>query len=152
METICVEVESKVIGGVEEGPKLETIVLELMETKITIADLIRRVVEEQIWNLMNERKMEIKKARRALDRQYLSEVEVYSQAAGGQIKFPSRRSVKHRKMDPEREVLRATEAYKAGIYCILINGKRVESLEETLTLGDNSQVTFLRLMPLIGGS
>ena len=144
---LSIEVQSKIVGGNPTGPLIGTVLVEVSMTRITVTDLIRRVVEEQVWDLMNRRKLNTSEAQRALERQYLTDDEVAKQAAGGAVRLP--RVLKP--LDPEREVRRAIEAFEKGTYLVLVNGRQVAGLSETLTLAESSRVTFLRLTPLVGG-
>lgn len=53
--------------------------------------------------------------------------------------------------DLEREVARALSAFRAGRYVVLVDGRQVESADELVTLTPDSEVTFVRLVPLRGG-
>ncbi|WNN89310.1 hypothetical protein [Gloeocapsopsis dulcis] len=46
---------------------------------------------------------------------------------------------------------KALRAFTDAAYIILVNGQQVESLEAEITLSQETKVTFLRLMPLVGG-
>ncbi len=46
---------------------------------------------------------------------------------------------------------RATEAYAAGRFLILIGNHQTESLDEQIELTQGTLVTFLKLIPLVGG-
>lgn len=46
---------------------------------------------------------------------------------------------------------RAAEAYEAGKFLILIGNRQTESLDEDIELTQGTQVTFLKLIPLVGG-
>ena len=54
-------------------------------------------------------------------------------------------------IDPQEAVDNALLAFKDGFYYVLIDEKRVERLEEEITLYSHSHILFLRLVPLVGG-
>jgi len=151
MATLTIEVQSRVVGRDSDEPTLVPVVLELLEERITVAELIRRTVEEQVRELVVRRKLDAQQARRALDRQYLTDEEIMAQAEQGAVRYPSRRAAHVPEIDPETEVQKALRAFEAGSYLILIDGRQVERLDEELTFAPGVKVMFLRLMPLAGG-
>lgn len=150
---IEIEVHSRVAGGSAAEPVLEPVRLRLASERLTVAALIRRAVEEQVRELRVRQYLDAEAARRALDRQYLSADEIDAQAAGGVVRLRQpRRERRTRPVEAEAEVERALRAFEAGAYVILIDGRRVERLDEEVTVAPGTSVTFLRLMPLIGGA
>ena len=57
----------------------------------------------------------------------------------------------HRPLDWRRQVLRAWEAFEANGFILLVDERQVESLDQSLELGPVTTVTFLKLVPLVGG-
>lgn len=53
--------------------------------------------------------------------------------------------------DPEQAVGRALAAFEAGRYVVLVDGRQVQSADELVRLTPDSEVTFVRLVPLRGG-
>ena len=58
---------------------------------------------------------------------------------------------KPRLLDWQRQFARAVEAFEKNQVLILVNERQAESLEEEFTIAAGTSVTFLRLMPLVGG-
>ncbi len=56
-----------------------------------------------------------------------------------------------RKIDIPGQIETARDAFDRGQLLVLLPTRQAESLDETLTLSDGDEVTFLRLVPLIGG-
>lgn len=153
MAPVTVEVRSRVVGGSPNDPVLAPVTLNLPEETITVAELIRRTVEEQVGELRARQYLDFEQARRTLDRQYLTAEEMVEQAEQGAIRpRPSRRALHPRQVDPEAEVARALHAFEGGAYLILVDGRRVERLDEEIRFAPGTTVTFLRLMPLVGGA
>lgn len=153
MAPVTVEVRSRVVGGSPDEPVLAPVQLDLPEETITVAELIRRTVEEQVRELRVRQYLDLEQARRALDRQYLTAEEIVAQAERGAIRpRPPRRALHPRQVDPAAEVERALRAFEAGAYLILVDGQRVERLDEEVRFAPGTTVTFLRLMPLVGGA
>lgn len=151
MPTLTVEVRSRLVGGHEGALALQPVWLELLEERITVSELIRRTVEEQVRELLVKRKLDAQEARQILDRQYLTAEQVAAQAEKGAIRYPSSTRTKVPDIDPEAEVRKALRAFKAGSYFITVDGKQMERLDEVVTFAPGTRVTFLRLMPMRGG-
>lgn len=146
-----IEVRSQVFGRLQESPELAPVLLNLIKEHLTVAELIRRSVEEQVRELVVERRIDAQQARRALDRHYLIAAEIAAQAEQGAVLYPSNRATEVVQINSKAEVQKALRAFEAGSYIILVNGQQVEHLDEELTFSSNTKVTFLRLMPLVGG-
>lgn len=146
-----VEVRSQVFGGQQDSPPLAPVFLNLIQEHLTVAELIQQSVEAQVRQLLVQRQLNAQQARRALDRQYLTAAEIAAQAQQGAVRYPAEKAMQVPQIDVKAEVQKATRAFETGGYSIFVNGQQVESLEEKLTLYPNTKVTFLRLMPLVGG-
>ncbi len=57
----------------------------------------------------------------------------------------------HRRLDPEEESARALEAFRRNGFVVLVDDRQVDDLDEPVALTAATQVTFLRLVPLVGG-
>ena len=56
-----------------------------------------------------------------------------------------------RRIDPEKQFERAIESFHRNGFFILVNGLQVDGLEEEIEVGTETTITFLRLVPLVGG-
>jgi hypothetical protein len=56
-----------------------------------------------------------------------------------------------RRIDPEKQFERAIESFHRNGYFILVNGLQVDELEGEIEIGTETTVTFLKLVPLVGG-
>lgn len=56
-----------------------------------------------------------------------------------------------RALDPEAEVAAAIAGFAAKRYVLMVDGASVTALDQPLALTERSAVSFVRLMPLIGG-
>lgn len=54
-------------------------------------------------------------------------------------------------VDADVQIERATLAFQAQQLLLLVDDRQVESLDEELRIGVDTKVTFLRLLPLVGG-
>jgi hypothetical protein len=140
-----IEIRCRSLRAPQSELELPTVALDILDQDITVAELIRRTVEEQIRELLVSYKLEAEQARHALNRLYLTEQEIQAQAVTGAI-----RSVPLQ-IDGAAEVRRAQRAFEKGSYLLVVDGRRVQRLDERLTFRPGCRVTFLRLTPLIGG-
>ncbi len=53
--------------------------------------------------------------------------------------------------DQRKAAEQALDAFGRDLYLVVVDGRRVESLDEQLNLREDTQVRFWRLMPLAGG-
>jgi hypothetical protein len=56
-----------------------------------------------------------------------------------------------RRIEPEKQFERAIESFHRNGFFILVNGLQVDELEEEIEIGAETTVTFLKLVPLVGG-
>jgi hypothetical protein len=56
-----------------------------------------------------------------------------------------------RRIDWEQQYERALEAFQSNGFALLVDDRQVESLDEVLDLRPETEVTFLKLVPLVGG-
>lgn len=149
-----VQVFSKIIGSRPDDPSLDPVILRLFEDRITVEKLIRRTVEEQINDLLLSNRMDIAQARRALNRQYLTQAEINEQLENDGAVHPPHHKEKYSmqlRFDIEAEVARALGGFEQGAYTIMVNGGQMERLDEEIVITLSSKITFLRLTPLVGG-
>ena len=146
----AVEVRCRVAGSRPGEPGLPQLLLTLERQRLTVAELIRRAVEEQVREMTAARRLSIEQQRQAFDRQYLTDNDVRGQAAAGAVRLQS--SVREqRPLDPVAAVRTALDSFERGGYAVLVDGHQAERLDEVLELRLGSRVIFLRLTPLVGG-
>ena len=56
-----------------------------------------------------------------------------------------------RHVDPEKQVFVAWDAFQKNRFFIMIDDKQVADLDEAILVEASTKVSFLRLMPLVGG-
>ncbi len=54
-------------------------------------------------------------------------------------------------VDSQKAVENALQAFEDGFYFVFIDDKQQEKLDDAINLRPNSQMLFLRLVPLVGG-
>lgn len=108
-------------GARSEGPQLEFTL-----PKMTV----RTLIETRIRTEADERYRDGRTARRLIEPDAAQQ--------------PNR-------VDVERQIAIALQAFDRGQLVLLLPNRQAESLDERLSLDDGDEVTFLRLVPLIGG-
>jgi hypothetical protein len=58
---------------------------------------------------------------------------------------------RRRKIDQEKQFERAIESFYRNGFLVLIDDRQVEELEDEIEVGPETTVTFLKLVPLVGG-
>ena len=58
---------------------------------------------------------------------------------------------KARPLDWQEQFEKAVEAFDRRRFLLLVGDRQVESLDEELMLGAETEITFLKLVPLVGG-
>lgn len=56
-----------------------------------------------------------------------------------------------RRIDPEEQATKAVEAFGRNGFLLLINDRQVEDLDHAIEVRPGTTVTFLKLVPLVGG-
>jgi hypothetical protein len=56
-----------------------------------------------------------------------------------------------RRVDPEEQFLRAVEAFSRNGFVVLVDDRQVEELDHEVELRMGTEITFLKLVPLVGG-
>jgi hypothetical protein len=54
-------------------------------------------------------------------------------------------------IDWEKQYLKAVKAFKSNGFLVFVDDRQITELDETIRLTPESQLTFLKLVPLIGG-
>jgi hypothetical protein len=56
-----------------------------------------------------------------------------------------------KEIDPDAQVEKALEAFNANGFFIIANNRQLETLEEHILIDDMLKVSFIKLVPLVGG-
>ena len=138
MTTRQLDVETRIPGGFLGAPSRLVLEYPLEET-MDIAELIRLKVEEEARRLAAMQTMAQRPAETRLGPEY-QDLSVLAAS----VPEPQ-------PLDLEAEVQKAQQAFAAGKFLILVDGRRYARLDERVTLMPQSAVKFVRLMPLTGG-
>src|SRR5207244_1429752 len=109
----------------------------------TLRELIARVVRQEV-DAFAARQQE------NLFLRALTAEEIEASAAAGAVRSGGS-EVGVQEVDVEAAVERALQAFEDGIYLVLVDREQCSRLDEQVYIGEDSTVTFLRLVALAGG-
>jgi hypothetical protein len=58
---------------------------------------------------------------------------------------------KNRRINPEAQFQKALVAFERNGFLMLVDDRQVEQLDDVIALGSSTVITFLKLVPLVGG-
>ncbi len=118
------------------GVKNEALSLDFLNETITVQELIRERIYEEV-------------------RQYNAAQPNYFQGlvqpTNAEATLNGIRPIERRKVDWEKQYAQAVEAFHRNGFFILVDDRQVSSLTETIRLTPTTQVSFVKLVPLVGG-
>jgi hypothetical protein len=117
-------------------PSTEPLVLVDMPDRVSVRDLIRTRVREEV-------------ARANADRSQATSLLVAPVDAEKTLNGYRLRA--DRLIDWERQAEVAVEAFEKQRFFVFVDGRQVEALDDEVALGADTEVRFLRLTPLVGG-
>jgi hypothetical protein len=115
---------------------------ERAEGRITLRNLITQVVQEEVSAF--QARQEEKRLLHSL-----TEQDITRGLMKGKIDLGGRESVQEVKV--EDAVTVALQAYEDGLYYVFVDNTQLTELEQEVTVGPDSRVTFIRLVALAGG-
>jgi hypothetical protein len=121
------------------GELLADLELQLDAETVTVAELIRTRVHQEVRN-------HNAKAASAQSRFF-----GLVQPDDTERELNGYRMRNARRVDAERQTAIATEAFARGHVLLLVDDRQVTELDQWVTLAAGSSVTFLKLVPLVGG-
>jgi hypothetical protein len=119
------------------GKKLNEFTLEVPAEKLTVRELIRSRVYQEV-------KDHNAQSNRIEFRGLVQPTDAEQTLNGFKLKKP-------RQIDWKEQFEKATEAYQSNRILILVDDQQTESLDEEIEVGSDTKVSFLRLTLLVGG-
>ncbi len=118
------------------GKTEHTFTVRVSGEKISIRELIRQRVYQEVEEFNNRQP--------AVFRMLVQPNETERTLNGFKFHKP-------RLVDPEIQYQKAIEAFVENGFIILVDDRQVESLDTEISLRPETSVTFLKLVPLVGG-
>ncbi|QOC93765.1 hypothetical protein [Micromonospora craniellae] len=119
------------------GARTPAWALQIFEERLTLRELIRRRIHQEVAE---------HNAASPQPRRLLVEPNATEQALNGDRAQRSRRRV-----DAQRQVALAEEAFGRNGFVVLVDDRQVTELDDEVDLRRDTEVTFLKLVPLVGG-
>ncbi|GIJ25848.1 hypothetical protein Vqi01_10100 [Micromonospora qiuiae] len=119
------------------GARTPAWALRIFEERLTLRELIRRRIHQEVAEC---------NAAASAPRRLLVQRTPTERTLNGE---PAERS--RRRIDPERQVALAEEAFTRNGFVVLVGDRQVEELDDEVDLRRDTEVTFLKLVPLVGG-
>lgn len=126
----------KIIDESSSGQELSTRRLEISSASVTLRELIRRRIYEEVGEF-NRQQTDVFFG-------LIQPTETERVLNGYRLKA-------HRQINPENQYARALEAFAGNGFFVIIDGRQVEDIDEIISLKESSEVHFLKLVPLVGG-
>jgi hypothetical protein len=112
------------------GQSLHELALDFLSDRITVRDLIRERVHHEATEFNRQRKPVFQGLVRPVD---------------------TERILNHRPVDWEEQFARALDGFSKNAFFIVIDDRQAESLDQEFVIGPATKVSFVKLIPLIGG-
>lgn len=109
--------------------------LELPTACMTLRDLIRTRVEREVQAHNADQPFILHSLVPSTDEQRLNGV----------------RPAKRPFLNPEQQFERALELFTGNGYFVLVDDRQVDDLDDVINIGPATSITFLKLVPLVGG-
>jgi hypothetical protein len=118
------------------GQKTNTFTLDCLTERITVRELIRARIYQEVQDY-NQKQPEY-------FRGLVEPTDAERVLNGYKLKDK-------RKIDWEQQFRRATEAFERNGFFVLVGNKQAETLDQEFEVKVDTEVSFVRLMPLVGG-
>ena len=125
-----------VVDETTTGARGEAWHLEIFEETLTLRELIRRRVLQEVAGFNVKRG--------PVFRGLVQPGDAEATLNGYRLRTP-------RRVDPEKQAAAALAAFERNGFVVLVDDRQVEDLDAPLDLTMDTQVTFLKLVPLVGG-
>jgi hypothetical protein len=130
MPTITIRDETLTGQSIAEHP------LDLLTERVTVRELIRSRVYQEVQDY-NRRQPET-------FRGLVQPTDAEQTLNGFRVR-------NHRQIDWKDQFEKACDAFERNGFFILVNDRQPDSLDEELTIDQTSTVSFVKLVPLVGG-
>jgi hypothetical protein len=125
-----------IVDRAPAGGRPDTWDLEIFEERLALRELIRRRVFQEVAEHNARRSGSFRGLVRPTDTERT---------------LNGFRTREFRPVDAEAQYLRVLEAFSRNGFVVLVDDRQVEELDARVELRSGTEVTFLRLVPLVGG-
>jgi hypothetical protein len=126
------------------GSVTNKLTLDVLTENLTVRELIRGRVYQEVQDYNQRQRRQADFVFRGLVTPTGAEPAAGGPAGGARLKRP-------REIDWKEQFDRACEAFERNGFFLLIHDRQAESLDERITLRHDTRVSFVKLVPLVGG-
>lgn len=133
------------------GARDDAWALEILEERLSLRELIRRRIFQEVaefnavdWSAADRPAAGGPTAGGYEFRGLVQPSDAERTLNGYRLKSP-------RRIDPEEQCARAAEAFGRNGFLVLVGDRQILDLDEEIDLAFGTEVTFLKLVPLVGG-
>lgn len=119
------------------GKVVNQTTLKLVSERISVRDLISQRIREEVEKFNRQKKLDIFSG-------LVQPSDTEKTLNGYKMKKP-------KLIDVDKQIDLALTAFESNGFFLLVDDRQVEELDEMLTLRENSMVSFVKLVPLVGG-
>jgi len=123
------------------GNVYHSLPLEFPSERITVRDLIRERVYQEVQDFNRHREEHT-------FRGLVQPTDAEKVLNGDRTEY---RLKKRRDIDWKQQFEKALEAFDHNGFFLIVDDKQAESLDQEVVIGRDTQVSFVRLLPLVGG-
>jgi hypothetical protein len=118
------------------GEKTNTLKLTLASERITVRDIIQRRIQQEVEKFNLQRPVVFK---------------MLVQPADAEETTQGFRMQEHRNLDWQQQFDKAVEAFGEKCFFVMVDGKDMADLDTEVTVTDDTQISFIKLLPVIAG-
>jgi len=118
------------------GERTNRLKLKLVSERVTVQELIERRIQQEAERFNLERPVSY--------RSLVQPPEAQEVADGYRL-------LEHRDVDWQKQVEPALEAFRSNGLSVMVDNRPATSLDQEVVITESTVVTFIKLMPLVGG-
>ena len=127
----------KLVDQTTRGEILQEVTLTLASTRVSAREIIERRVRMEVQTFNEQQDQQVFQG-------LVQPTDTERELNGYRLKKP-------RKIDVDEQIKRAIEAFESNRFFMLVGDRQVESLDDLIGIGRDTRVSFLKLVPLVGG-
>lgn len=131
------QVNLRVVDETTSGKVYNETILRLASTRVCARDVIEQRVRQEVQKFNDAKKKELFSG--------------LVQPRNAEKELNGYRLRKEKKIDADEQVEIAISAFSENKYFFLVDDQQVESLDDEFGITDDTKVTFLKLIPIVGG-
>jgi hypothetical protein len=131
----------KIIDEAPGAPRRFVREMRLVSERISVRELMQRRIEEEAAEINAGQKEPLP----------LVTPTMWEQRLNGRAGKPAAGDGGRKRVDAGEQLAAAVEAFAKGRIIVIVGERQVTDLDAPLTLAPDTEVTFLKLVPLVGG-